>query len=801
MAELAVQPSAPPSAVNGIHAHGLGINTNGVSHPVDNIDNGALSSAPDSPALLSPPTNAASPPVKIDLDYAQRESDVRHEPLSISVGKGDDTSIQPQLDSPADPASIPIAPPKGTPPPPVGQLLDDVRMAELPTSATLGDSPIVNVDGRNRLNGVKGEEVNGVNGVAGAAGVGDMNIDSPVDSIPRHSDSRNAEHGDSSQPPPAKRARKLSDAEQASLAHHLKSPAPPPPPSTASLSDGRSATPSPPEERKATLSQAQHRFCISTVRNLRKLKDAGPFLLPVDPVALNIPHYPNIIKHPMDFATIERKLASSNPAKPDPNPNNPRYLNADEFVADVRLMFQNAYTFNGSEHAVTAMGKRVEAIFDKQIKQLPPPADEAKPPAPKKAATPPPPPPPVKKPPVARRPSTSLPTIRRSETGETARPKREIHPPPPKDLPYVEQPKKMRSVRKSKLDDGTEEQLKYCGRILTDLHKKSLYTVASPFYEPVDPIKLGIPHYPRIVRKPMDLGTMRKKLENGEYPNAGKFKEDFALVIRNCMSFNPVGTPVHDAGVELQRVFEEKWAHLPPLRQPSEDEEEEEDEESDSERLRTIANIETQMESLRETLVALKSQVKPKKKEKKEKRPAKRTSPPAPSYSKSSAKPVKSAPKKRSSKKSTVPDDDVLSFDQKKELSETIQNLEGDKLEKVINIIHEGVPEIRDSSEEIELDIDQLPAHVLLKLYNYVIRPLKVPAVKRSRTGTGTGTGGLKRKSMDEDVEAEKIRRLEERMKMFDKNATVGGGVPKHENDSDHSSDDSSSDSSGSDSE
>lgn len=88
-----------------------------------------------------------------------------------------------------------------------------------------------------------------------------------------------------------------------------------------------------------------------------------------------------------------------------------------------------------------------------------------------------------------------------------------------------------------------------------------------------------------------------------------------------------------------------------------------------------------------------------------------------------------------------------------------------------------------------------------MKLYNYVVRPLKAPAMKRSRTGTGTGTGGLKRKSMDEDVEAEKIRRLEERMKMFDKNATVGTAVPKHENDSDHSSDDSSSDSSGSDSE
>lgn len=105
------------------------------------------------------------------------------------------------------------------------------------------------------------------------------------------------------------------------------------------------------------------------------------------------------------------------------------------------------------------------------------------------------------------------------------------------------------------------------------------------------------------------------------------------------------------------------------------------------------------------------------------------------------------------------------------------------------------------SSEEIELDIDQLPAHVLLKLYNFVIRPLKAAPAKRSRTGTGTGTGGLKRKSMDEDEQAEKIRVLEERMRMFDKGATSGPTMMKNDHDSEHSSDDSSSDSSGSDSE
>lgn len=120
---------------------------------------------------------------------------------------------------------------------------------------------------------------------------------------------------------------------------------------------------------------SQWRFCCSTVRTLKRLKDANPFNLPVDPVALAIPHYPTIVKRPMDFSTIEKKLTASNPTKPDPNPVNPRYINADQFIFDVRLIFSNCLKFNGPDHPVTAMGKRVESVFDKQIKQIPHPEE------------------------------------------------------------------------------------------------------------------------------------------------------------------------------------------------------------------------------------------------------------------------------------------------------------------------------------------------------------------------------------------------------------------------------------------
>ena len=115
--------------------------------------------------------------------------------------------------------------------------------------------------------------------------------------------------------------------------------------------------------------------------------------------------------------------------------------------------------------------------------------------------------------------------------------------------------------------------------------------------------------------------------------------------------------------------------------------------------------LESQIDEMKGNLAALKASVKKPKKEKKEKREKKRNkqmSPPVASSSKANGKPAKQSgggggSKKKSSKKALV-DDDVLSFDQKKDLSEAIQRLDGAKLEKVITIIHEGVPEIGEVS-------------------------------------------------------------------------------------------------------
>ena len=104
--------------------------------------------------------------------------------------------------------------------------------------------------------------------------------------------------------------------------------------------------------------------------------------------------------------------------------------------------------------------------------------------------------------------------------------------------------------------------------------------------------------------------------------------------------------------------------------------------------------MESQIETMKGSIAALKKPADRKpKKEKKRERAA-----PVASSSKASKPPKASTGGNKRKGKKPIADDDVLTFEQKKDLSEAIQKLDGSKLEKVIQIIHEGVPEIRDVS-------------------------------------------------------------------------------------------------------
>ncbi|XP_075983561.1 bromodomain-containing protein 140 isoform X3 [Anticarsia gemmatalis] len=70
------------------------------------------------------------------------------------------------------------------------------------------------------------------------------------------------------------------------------------------------------------------------------------------------------------------------------------------------------------------------------------------------------------------------------------------------------------------------------------------------FTEPVD--LQEVPDYSTIVKHPMDLSTMDKKLDRGAYKTIDDVEADFKLMIDNCLTYNNKDTVFYKAGVKMR---------------------------------------------------------------------------------------------------------------------------------------------------------------------------------------------------------------------------------------------------------
>ena len=76
---------------------------------------------------------------------------------------------------------------------------------------------------------------------------------------------------------------------------------------------------------------------------------------------------------------------------------------------------------------------------------------------------------------------------------------------------------------------------------------------------PVDPIQLGIPDYNDVVKVPMDLGTVKRRLETGHYRDLHNFVQDVHLCFDNAMLYNPRNSDVHTLAKNLKRDFDNQY--------------------------------------------------------------------------------------------------------------------------------------------------------------------------------------------------------------------------------------------------
>ena len=86
---------------------------------------------------------------------------------------------------------------------------------------------------------------------------------------------------------------------------------------------------------------------------------------------------------------------------------------------------------------------------------------------------------------------------------------------------------------------------------------------AWPFHQPVDAVKLNLPDYHKIIKRPMDFGSIKKRLENKYYWSAKDCIQDFNTMFTNCYIYNKPGEDVVLMAQTLEKIFLTKVAAMP----------------------------------------------------------------------------------------------------------------------------------------------------------------------------------------------------------------------------------------------
>ncbi|CAH0520497.1 unnamed protein product [Peronospora belbahrii] len=130
------------------------------------------------------------------------------------------------------------------------------------------------------------------------------------------------------------------------------------------------------------------------------------------------------------------------------------------------------------------------------------------------------------------------------------------------------------------LDSMTEGQLdehirslrfNFCGHISISELKNRLMPLLTKlmdseygwtFNNPVDPVQWNIPDYFDIIKCPMDLGTIKKRLESEHYTSVEAFAGDVRLVFENCIAYNSSTNKFNIAAKQLLASFNKSLAAL-----------------------------------------------------------------------------------------------------------------------------------------------------------------------------------------------------------------------------------------------
>ncbi|KAI4322753.1 hypothetical protein L6164_022419 [Bauhinia variegata] len=238
---------------------------------------------------------------------------------------------------------------------------------------------------------------------------------------------------------------------------------------------------------------------------------------------------------------------------------------------------------------------------------------------------------------------------------------------------------------------------KSCSSVLEKLMKHKHGWV---FNAPVDVDGLGLHDYFSIITHPMDLGTVKTRLNKNWYKSPKEFAEDVRLTFRNAMTYNPKGQDVHVMAEQLSKIFEDRLAIIEldynremsylfdygslPAPSPMS---------------RKAPALPPTPLDMRRILDRSESMTQPSKSM--SMTPSSRT--PAPK------KPKAKDPHKRD-----------MTYEEKQKLSTNLQSLPSEKLDAIVQIIKKRNSALCQHDDEIEVDIDSVDAETLWELDRFV---------------------------------------------------------------------------------
>ena len=291
--------------------------------------------------------------------------------------------------------------------------------------------------------------------------------------------------------------------------------------------------------------------------------------------------------------------------------------------------------------------------------------------------------------------------------------------------------------RRKKEDVGVDvnKELAQCKRIVQALMKN---TSAYPFNQPVDPVALGIMDYFDIIKNPMDLKTILENLNAGEYLNADDFASDVRLVWRNAIAYNGSNHTVSKMAQALSQIFEKKFLKVRPYgalnnsassTTTTSDFTSSSIASSTSSTSSSTSSIKQHMQStiseLRDSMIQMREEIQALRKEKAAaataaKQMARQSAPAIPKQRGPGRPKTKNKPTPIH-KSVTREDARPMSFEEKRILSENINLLDAEALGKVVQLIHQRMPNLaQNGNDEIEIDIDAMDAATLRHLEKFV---------------------------------------------------------------------------------